>query len=165
MDFNQFRWIFLANVGEIDTEEGKRPGGLPGRAAAEAGEGGGDTAVAIGWPLRPAIPCEESARRVRPLWRRGFPYISIHVLQFPLSQRVSKLISFDFHSNLSSKALSSKADLKGFKGAPCCSPSGWCGGSPDFCDCPGCRRFLKLEERKNAATTALRPSIRLKKSN
>ena len=40
-------------------------------------------------------------------------------------------------------------------GAPCCSPSGWCGGSPDFCDCPGCRRFLKLEERKNAGSTAL----------
>lgn len=42
-----------------------------------------------------------------------------------------------------------------YGGAPCCSPSGWCGGSPDFCDCPGCRRFLKLEERKNAGSTAL----------
>ncbi|CAE7195581.1 GCS2 [Symbiodinium pilosum] len=34
-----------------------------------------------------------------------------------------------------------------YGGAPCCSPSGWCGGSPDFCDCPGCRRSKKLEER------------------
>ena len=40
-------------------------------------------------------------------------------------------------------------------GAPCCSPSGWCGGSPDFCNCPGCQRFLKLEERKNAGSTAM----------
>ena len=39
------------------------------------------------------------------------------------------------------------------QGAACCSPSGWCGGSPDFCECPGCRRFLKLEERQNAGKT------------
>jgi len=36
-----------------------------------------------------------------------------------------------------------------YGGGPCCSPSGWCGGSPDFCDCPGCRRALKLEERND----------------
>ncbi|CAE7251790.1 GCS1 [Symbiodinium sp. CCMP2592] len=40
-----------------------------------------------------------------------------------------------------------------YGGAPCCSPSGWCGGSPDFCECPGCRRFAKLEERSQ--TTAM----------
>lgn len=39
-----------------------------------------------------------------------------------------------------------------YGGAPCCSPSGWCGGSPDFCECPGCRRFLKLEERSSMQT-------------
>eukprot|EP00931_Biecheleriopsis_adriatica_P086722 TRINITY_DN61330_c0_g1_i1.p1 TRINITY_DN61330_c0_g1~~TRINITY_DN61330_c0_g1_i1.p1 ORF type:complete len:952 (-),score=239.62 TRINITY_DN61330_c0_g1_i1:40-2895(-) len=38
-----------------------------------------------------------------------------------------------------------------YGGAPCCSPSGWCGGSPDFCDCPGCKRSQKLEERKKGA--------------
>ncbi|CAK8995389.1 unnamed protein product [Durusdinium trenchii] len=41
-----------------------------------------------------------------------------------------------------------------YGGAACCSPSGWCGGSADFCDCPGCRRFQRLEERAQRAKTA-----------
>ena len=41
-----------------------------------------------------------------------------------------------------------------YGGAPCCSPSGWCGGSPDFCECPGCRRFAKLEERSQTTGMA-----------
>ena len=48
-----------------------------------------------------------------------------------------------------------------YGGAPCCSPSGWCGGSPDFCDCPGCRRFTKLEERsvKKGMAPAFSPHL------
>lgn len=41
-----------------------------------------------------------------------------------------------------------------YGGAPCCSPSGWCGGSPEFCDCPGCRHARKLEERKDMFSSA-----------
>eukprot|EP00930_Biecheleria_cincta_P047022 TRINITY_DN32526_c0_g1_i1.p1 TRINITY_DN32526_c0_g1~~TRINITY_DN32526_c0_g1_i1.p1 ORF type:complete len:927 (+),score=149.22 TRINITY_DN32526_c0_g1_i1:154-2934(+) len=42
-------------------------------------------------------------------------------------------------------------DCDPYGGGPCCSPSGWCGGSPDFCECPGCRRAKKLEERTKGA--------------
>ncbi|KAF4700347.1 WD repeat-containing protein 19 [Perkinsus olseni] len=34
-----------------------------------------------------------------------------------------------------------------YSDAPCCSPSGWCGGSRDHCECEGCIRYLPLEER------------------
>eukprot|EP00928_Gymnodinium_smaydae_P036805 TRINITY_DN25675_c0_g2_i1.p1 TRINITY_DN25675_c0_g2~~TRINITY_DN25675_c0_g2_i1.p1 ORF type:complete len:980 (-),score=175.90 TRINITY_DN25675_c0_g2_i1:16-2955(-) len=45
-----------------------------------------------------------------------------------------------------------------YGGGPCCSPSGWCGGSPDFCACPGCKRALKLEERKGGQWSNLKDS-------
>lgn len=44
-----------------------------------------------------------------------------------------------------------------YGGGACCSPSGWCGGSPDFCECPGCVRSKKLEDRKELFSNA-RPS-------
>ncbi|CAE8634251.1 unnamed protein product [Polarella glacialis] len=44
-------------------------------------------------------------------------------------------------------------DCDPYGGSPCCSPSGWCGGSPDFCNCQGCRRCLKLEERQGLLKT------------
>jgi len=37
-----------------------------------------------------------------------------------------------------------------YGGGPCCSPSGYCGGSPDFCQCQGCVHFKKMEDRSAA---------------
>ncbi|KAF4652130.1 WD repeat-containing protein 19 [Perkinsus chesapeaki] len=34
-----------------------------------------------------------------------------------------------------------------YSDAPCCSPSGWCGGSEEHCQCEGCIRYLPLEKR------------------
>jgi len=45
-----------------------------------------------------------------------------------------------------------------YGGGPCCSPSGWCGGSPDFCECQGCKRALKLEERRGGLWSSTRES-------
>jgi len=38
----------------------------------------------------------------------------------------------------------------------CCSPSGWCGNSRDYCDCQGCRKYpnTRLQDRKDSAWTS-----------
>eukprot|EP00392_Amoebophrya_sp_AT5.2_P016543 g16814.t1 len=41
----------------------------------------------------------------------------------------------------------------------CCSPSGWCGTSPDYCNCPQCVKYdTPLRERKAYAATERRHS-------
>ncbi|CEM25414.1 unnamed protein product [Vitrella brassicaformis CCMP3155] len=38
--------------------------------------------------------------------------------------------------------------------SPCCSPSGWCGSSPQHCQCEGCTISLPLEKRPKMPTKA-----------
>jgi len=45
------------------------------------------------------------------------------------------------------------AECDPYSGGPCCSPSGWCGGSPDFCECQGCRKFKRMEDRSGRERT------------
>lgn len=40
---------------------------------------------------------------------------------------------------------SSRVDCDPYSSNPCCSPSGWCGNSPDHCKCEGCRRSKPLQ--------------------
>lgn len=32
-----------------------------------------------------------------------------------------------------------------YDGQPCCSPSGWCGSTPEYCHCSHCLRFVPIE--------------------
>ena len=44
--------------------------------------------------------------------------------------------------------IGTKAQCNPYSDSPCCSEFGWCGNTPNHCNCPKCQKSLKLEERK-----------------
>ena len=55
--------------------------------------------------------------------------------------------------------LGQPADCNPYSDSPCCSEFGWCGNSPDFCDCPKCRKAEKLEARQLKQSDMHNPHI------
>lgn len=41
------------------------------------------------------------------------------------------------------------SDCNPYSDSPCCSEFGWCGSTRDHCNCPKCKRALKLENRED----------------
>ena len=44
--------------------------------------------------------------------------------------------------------IGTRAECNPYSDSPCCSEFGWCGNTPNHCNCPKCVRSYKLEERK-----------------
>ena len=44
--------------------------------------------------------------------------------------------------------IGTKAECNPYSDSPCCSEYGWCGNTPNHCNCPKCHKSYKLEERK-----------------
>ena len=44
--------------------------------------------------------------------------------------------------------IGTRAECNPYSDSPCCSEFGWCGNTPNHCNCPKCKKSYKLEERK-----------------